>query len=175
MESAQAQFIAMIVERIDTLKQKVEQQQEDIARLKQQNAQLENSLHLTDDLYEFSDGWSLDTNYWGQEEYRLEYASHQYCSHIPLDALHADATAFYGQVTFHAAFEQGPTPLSMGKKGERTTVQQMLDALRAWWQEYARSASEASVASTVAALELCAGWESGHMFNLSGFVPKFVL
>ncbi len=110
-----------------------------------------------------------------QEEDQLEYGSHQYCSQIPLDALHAEATAFYGQVTFHPAFEQGPTPLSMGKKGERTTVQQMLDALRAWWRGYVKSASEASVVSTVQALELCSGWESGRMFSLSGFIPRFVV
>ena len=172
MESAQAQFISMMVERMHALEEKVEALQQENARMTQHMAEVKNSVHLQDDLMQFSDGWSLDTQFWNPGRCQLEYGGHQYLSYAPLDASHANATAFYGQVTFFPDFSG--TPLSIGQKGERTNVQQMLDGLDRWWQQYTKSASKEDIDSLIETLESCAGWEKSSIGGYTkAFTPKF--
>ena len=173
MESAQANFISMMVERMHALEEKVDVLQQENARLKQHVGEMENSVHLQDDLMQFSDGWSLDTQFWNPCHCRLEYGGPEYLSYAPMDALHANATAFYGQVTFFPDFSG--TPLSIGHRGERTSVQQMLDALNRWWQQYSKSASKEKIDSLIEVLEACAGWEESRVGEARGFTPKFQL
>ena len=51
---------------------------------------------------------------------------------IPLDSLHANATAFYGRIAFDFGYEEWRDLLVVGKDNERTTVQQYIEGIDAW-------------------------------------------
>ena len=93
MESPEAQFVAMIMCRMHELELTCDLLCQRHADLK---AQVENSLHLTGDLCEFSDGFWLDIDYGQRETGRLRCRSpsEELLLTFPLDALHAKATAF---------------------------------------------------------------------------------
>jgi len=54
----------------------------------------------------------------------------------PLDALHANATAFYGLISFDFGFEEWPERLDMGQEGKSTTVTEYLQGIDAWCKRW---------------------------------------
>jgi len=61
--------------------------------------------------------------------------------------------------------------------GKFTTVQEMVDGVRRWWQDYEQNVSKDDLDSAKTFLELCCGWEAirylGHPAPV--FIPKVAL
>ncbi len=50
----------------------------------------------------------------------------------PLDALHANATAFHGPISLDFGFQEGPERLDIGQEGKCTTVKEYLEGIDGW-------------------------------------------
>ena len=127
METAEAGFVTMLMERMQTL-------EEDNARLRQRVESLEYPLRMSDrNLFEFSDGITLlprKSGIWQMQRTWLDKGDPR-----PLDQLHKDVVAFTGQVTIDLRISRFPQPLVMGstKEDEGTTIGEMVEKMHVWF------------------------------------------
>ena len=166
METAEAKFIAMFVERLNALEEKnmaLEQQNE---RLKSQMSEMKSCLHLRDNLMTFNDGQVLRPAF-GQGECTLvgpEVLSYQ--SDIqdkPLDPLHANAVAFHGRLSFDFGFEEWPHKLVLGKEDEWTTVKEYLQGMDDWCKDWVAKEPDTAVTQTLSMQGSFLGWHRARI------------
>ena len=172
METTEAKFVDMLMDRLHGLEERVDKLQQENADIK---LQLTISLHLDEALDNFSDGVGLwPYNFWNEEGCKLWYGSllNDTCSR-PLDDLHANATAFWGEKIFAPDFESS---LIIGQVGERTTVGDMIGHLKEWWQQYALSHKKEDVTNLAELLDtnIC-GWDTECVNSRQVFMPKIIV
>ena len=117
---------------MQALEDKVNQLQQEKAVMK---AEMSATLHLDEHLCTFNDGWVLVGHYWSTDPSSMELEGPIHYHRMPLDRPHAEATAFYDMLTFSPT--GGSETVVLGQEGRRTTVEQMLSQLRAWWLHWA--------------------------------------
>ncbi len=123
METAEARFVAMFVERLNALEEKNVALEQQNKQLNAQLVEMKNCLHLQDDLMTFNDGQTLVPGF-GDGGWMLagpEVLSYQSDIQIkPLDLLQANAIAFHGCLIFDFGFEEWPHKLVLGKEDQWT-------------------------------------------------------
>lgn len=147
MESPQAEFVDMVMSRLHAVELQNQRLAEENADMKDRLHQLQLGLCLKGDLQTFTDGMILRFGF-GVGEIKILAP---WCRTgdsrpaLPLDPVHANATAFEGKCHFDFYFSLqkdcscGRPFLSMGETNQITTVQEFVDAVEAWCTEYAAS------------------------------------
>ncbi len=141
MEDGGAEFVTMLMDRLQVLEGQVQQLGTDNVRLKaemdiykEHTRQLKGALCLKDDKVHFSDGWMLAPGFAEREDQMLgEHGM------MALDDLHLDAIAHRGAMLIHVdnLKEQVPMDDLIGVIGgdflnDPVTVRQLLAAINAW-------------------------------------------
>lgn len=128
------------------------------------------SMQLQDNLCEFDDGFCLADAY-GQTEIVEPEGPMLPVTYSPMDQSHKDAIAFAGQVALSRDWEETP-PAILGKPGHDTTVSEMLQALRQWWQDYKETHGATRIQMQQMSLDECYGWEQKDSKLYKLYVPK---
>ena len=128
------------------------------------------TMKLQDNLCEFDDGFTLEDAYGLANSFELEGPTLP-VTYTPMDQLHKDAIAFVGQVALSLDWEETP-PVVLGKHGHNTTVFEMLQALKQWWQQYEETHDTRSVEMLQMSLDECDGWEEKDSNLYKLYVPK---
>ena len=135
MQSCEARFVAMFMDRLQGLEIQVTALQEQNVALTDELATVQRTLHLEEDLYTFSDGYQLLPDF-GDGKTTTVQSPDTCCINswrdLPLDALHANATAWYGKMKFDLSCCEAGQTLTIGEVQKHVTVQEFVDAVHNW-------------------------------------------
>ena len=167
METTEASFVAMFMERLNALEEKnmsltLEQQNN---HLNAQLMEIKSCLHLQDDLMTFNDGQSLVPGF-GDGDWMLtgpEVLSYQSdIQNKPLDPLqHDNAIAFHGCLIFDFGFKEWPHKLVLGKEDKWTIVKEYLQGMDTWCKDWI--AEEPDTYVTQGMQESFLGWHRARI------------
>ncbi len=137
MEDKTTAFLNMVMERLQTLEGRCDEQQDEIDALKSERsdmrARLLMDLHVVPEMYiEFSDGAVLDWTIGNPPQLMVDSHSEDPAESgtmlIPMDDQHLQATMYYGRK--HVSMTITPAhllELVVGQQGKRTTVAEFTD------------------------------------------------
>ncbi len=171
METTEAGFVTMVMDRLHALEEQNIELQKKNGEMSDLVSAMARCLYLKDDLRTFNDGTMLspafgegETEVWLNETQSLDLRSEV------LDLLHANATAFYGQVDF--GFEERPQRLVIGEPDKRTTVKEFTQGIDGWWKLW--KAEEPDTNVTQSMQESFDGWHFGYQ-DFTAEVTVYVL
>lgn len=166
MESCEARFVAMFMDRLQDLETQVTTLQGQNVTLTEELAAMQRTLHLKDDLFTFSDGYRLFLSF---DDSNSTMESPDACcmksfTELPLDAVHANATAWYGKMKSDLSCCDVGQTVTVGGVHKRVTVTEFADAIQSWavaWNErQTHPAIDAS--SMIYDYTGYQGWSIGH-------------
>lgn len=134
MESCEARFVTMFMDRLQDLETQVAGLQDQNVILKEELAAMQHTLHLEKDLCTFSDGYQLFPSF-GDDDSSME--SPDVCCtkswrNLSLDTVHANATAWYGKMKFDLSCCDPGQTVTVGEVHKRVTVKEFVDAIQKW-------------------------------------------
>ena len=132
MESPRANFVAMFMDRLQTLESRVDVLQQEKNKLALELIAVKSALHLKKDLMTFSDGFELVPGFGAGGAMLHPPDACSACSdyrELPIDDLHRQATAFHGQISIGFYCDNDSERVLVGEKDRRVTVQEFLDAI----------------------------------------------
>ena len=139
MESPQAAFVTMVMDRLHAVEEQNQSLAKENERLKVSVQQLQFGLYLKERMNTFSDGFLLLPGF-GVCETKMQPPWVRYkwdCDQdLPLDERHADALAFVGKASFDFDCPDYNKKLVLGETGKRTTVVEFVTGVDAWCKEY---------------------------------------
>ncbi len=166
METAEAGFIAMVMERLHALEDKNAILEKQSTDLSSRLSGMESCLYLKDDLWTFNDGMMLEPAFAGNVEpssFGAEvFGTFADLVSKPIDDLHLDATAFYGRIGFDFGLEEWPHMLIIGEDNKRVTVREYLEGMDGWCWQWKTQEPDTDVTAVVQ--EGFAGWR--HLRNI---------
>ena len=163
MEDSSARFVTMVMDRLQAVEEQNMTLQDENKKLSGMVSALSQTLCLKDDLMTFTDGTSLCPAFGEGVAFLWPCENLSYFSDLremPLDPLHANATAFYGRIALDFGFEEWPELLVMGKVDERTSVQQYLEGIDAWCKHWKTQQPDTEVTQSMQ--ESFLGWKSAR-------------
>lgn len=157
MESCEARFVTMVMDRLHAV------EEENIVLAARLTA-LESGLCLKDDLMTFNNGQTLLPAFGEGGDRLYNPTVFSWCSDpvsAPIDALHANAPAFYGPISFDFGFLEWPHKLNLGQLNKFTTVGEYLQGMNNWCQRWVAAEPDTSVTQSMQ--ETFMGWEYSRM------------
>ncbi|KAK9864857.1 hypothetical protein WJX84_006463 [Apatococcus fuscideae] len=141
MEDAQAEFVTMIVDRLQTLEQKYDDLEHKYKVLEDTNGclvtrvqQLSGVLYLDADLRKFNDGLWFDPGFTvDPDTIQPDTRTDAKLEEMKIDELHLEATALWGNLQIQVGEDPHDDMIIVGQESnERITVGQLLDAINNW-------------------------------------------
>ena len=166
MESCEARFVAMFMDRLQDLEAQVVALKGQNVTLTEKLDAMQHTLHLKEDLFTFSDGYQLCP---GFGDSNSTIGSPDTCcmnSHrdLPLDAVHANATAWYGKMRFDLSCCDHGQNVTIGEVNRRVTVKEFVDALQQWAVAWYKQQTPPTIEACFVIYDCMGytGWNIGH-------------
>lgn len=167
METAEAGFVSMIMDRLHALEEQNGLLQQQNTELGELVSSMSHCMYLKGDLRTFSDGSVLFPAFGEGEAYLCPPEVESLSMDLrwkPLHPLYANATAFWGRMAFDFEFSEWPERLVIGGDDRRTTVKEYVNGLDAWCKGW--KVQEPDTAVTSSMQESFRGWRLGkHDFR----------
>ena len=129
-------------------------------------AAMQRTLYLKKDLFTFSDGYQLFPSF-GDSESTMD--SPETCCmnswrDLPLDAVHANATAWYGKMKFDFSCCDAGQNVTIGEVHKRVTVREFVDAIQSWAVAWDKRQTHPAIAASFMIYDCVGfeGWNIGH-------------
>jgi hypothetical protein len=139
LEAPDAEFINMIMSRLHATEEKCDVISKENVELRKI---LQSALYLKDGMCFFSDGMQLMPGFAVYETtlWPAYHSSHTEYVELPLDSMHANATAFTGKFGFEFEIEESgvivPKRMIVGKEKTRTSVKDFVEIINEWCTEH---------------------------------------
>lgn len=166
MESCEARFVAMFMDRLQDLEAQVTGLKGYNATLTQELAAMQRTLHLKEDLFTFSDGYRLFLSF---DDSNSTMESPDVCCmksfrDLPLDAVHANATAWYGKMKFDLSCCDTGQTVTVGEVHKRVTVKEFVDAIQSWAVAWNKRQTHPAIEASFMIYDCTGyeGWNIGH-------------